>query len=89
MTKGFIIKTKNNRYKATKADKGIIRSFEVIKKHLEILGTNYNPDNMASNYIYYKIESLNEKGLKKLHEIHEESHRKVQKLMEQREYKVS
>ena len=87
MTGGFIIKTKDNRYKAARADKGTIQSFEILKKHLKILAANYSPDNMANNYGYYKIESLNAKGLQKLYEIHEETHRKVQKLMGQKEYK--
>lgn len=87
MAAGFIAKTKDNRYKAARADREIIQSFEILKKHLEILAANYNPDNMANNYIYYKIESLNEKGLQKLYEIHEETHRQVQKLMGQKEYK--
>lgn len=83
---GFITKTKDNRYQATKSEKGTIRSFEVIKKHLEILAANYNPDNIANNYIYYKIESLNEKGLQKIHEIYKETHKEIQEIMEQEEY---
>ena len=85
--KGFIMKTEDNRYKATKADRGIIKSFEILKKHLEILAANYKPDNLKNNYIYYKMETLNNKGLEKLCEIHKETHRKVQKLMEKQEYK--
>ena len=84
--KGFIMKAEDTKYRATKADKGIIRSFDLLKKHLEILAANYKPDNVKNNYICYKMETLNNKGLKKLYEIHKETHRKVQKLMEKKEY---
>ena len=85
--KGFVMKIQNNRYRAIKADRGIILSFDVLKKHIEVLAENYKPENKANNYIYYKMESLNEKGFLKLHEIYKETHRKVQKLMESEEYK--
>ena len=87
MEKGFIMKKEDGRYKATGADKGIILSFEVLKKHLQILAANYKPDNTANNYIFYKLETLNKKGRAKLHEIYKETHRKVQRLMEDKEYK--
>ena len=87
MEKGFIAKTEEDIYKVTETDKGIILSFEVLKKHLRILLSNYKPDNMANNYIYYQMESLNKKGLKKLYEIYRETHRKIQELMKQKEYK--
>ena len=85
--KGYIERVKGGRYRATQTDKGIIVSFELLKKHIKILASYYNPDNAANNYIHYKIESLNEAGLKKLHDMHREMHRKVQKLMETEEYK--
>ena len=85
--KGLIVKTKNDIYKATKTDKGIILSFRILKKHLKILLSNYKPENVANNYIFYKIESLNKKGLKKLYEIYRETHKKVQEIMKQKEYK--
>ncbi|MCY4512179.1 MAG: helix-turn-helix transcriptional regulator [Bdellovibrionales bacterium] len=84
--KGFVKKDQNNIYRAT-ARKGIVLSFEVLKKHLKILAENYKPDNMANNYIYYKMESLNKTGMKELYEVHKEAHRKVQKIMETAEYK--
>ena len=87
MEKGFIAKTEDDIYKATETDKGIILSFEVLKKHLRILLSNYKPDNVANNYIYYQMESLNKRGLKKLYEIYRETHRKIQELMKQKEYK--
>ena len=83
--KGFIIKTNDNKYKATETNKGIILSFEVLKKHIRILSEEYKPDNIANNYLYYKMETLNKKGMKELYAIHKETHRKVQKLMEKEE----
>ena len=85
--RNFIIKKDDNRYKTTETDKGIILSFEVLKKHIKILAEEYKSDNIANNYIYYKMETLNKKGVKELCEIHRETHRKVQKLMEKEEYK--
>ena len=85
--RNFVIKRDDNKYKATEMDKGIVLSFEVLKKHIKILAEEYKPDNIANNYIYYKMETLNKKGMKELYEIHKETHRKVQKLMEKEEYK--
>ena len=85
--KGFVKKDKDNIYRATEAKKGVILSFEVIKQHLKVLVENYKPDNVADNYIYYKMESLNKKGMKELYEVHKETHRKIQKIMETEEYK--
>ncbi|MDE0119094.1 MAG: hypothetical protein OXM55_03700 [Bdellovibrionales bacterium] len=85
--KGFVIKKDNNRYKAIETDKGIILSFKVLKKHIKILAEKYKPDNVANNYIYYKMETLNKEGMRELYKIHKETHRKVQRLMEKEEYK--
>ena len=85
--RNFIIKATDNKYKATETDKGIILSFEVLKKHIKILAKEYKPDNIANNYLYYKMETLNKEGLKELYEIHKETHKKVQKLMEKEKYK--
>ena len=63
--------------------------FSVLKKHLKILLANYNPENSANNHIYYKMESLNKRGLEKLYEIHKETKIKIQNLMEQEKYKGS
>ena len=87
MRKSFIAKGDGDRYRATGTDKGIILSFEILKKHIQVLVEKYKPDNVANNYIYYKMETLNKKGLKELYEIHKETHRKVQELMEKEEYK--
>ena len=84
--KGFVKKGEHNIYRAT-SQRGVILSFEVLKKHLRILAENYKPDNVANNYIYYKMESLNKKGMKELYEVHKEAHRKIQKIMETAEYK--
>ena len=85
--KKYIKKSKGGRYRATQTDKGIIISFELLKQHLKILAENYKPGNAVNNYIYYKIESLNEKALIELHNIQRETHKKVQKLMEKEESK--
>ena len=85
--KNFIVKKDDNRYRATELDKGIVLSFKVLKKHIKILANEYKPDNLTNNYIHYKMETLNKKGMKQLYEIHKETHRKVQKLMEKEEYK--
>ena len=85
--KHFVIKKDDNRYKATAMDKGIILSFEVLKRHIKILAEEYKPDNIANNYIFYKMETLNKEGMRELRKIYKETHRKVQKLMEKEEYK--
>ena len=81
------MKREDGRHKAAETDKGIIFSFKVLKKHLQILAANYKPDNVANNYIFYKLETLNREGRIKLYEIYKETHRKVQELMENEEYK--
>ena len=53
----------------------------------KILAEEYKPDNATNNYLYYKMETLNKEGIKELYEIHKETHRKVQRLMEKKEYK--
>ena len=85
--KSFVIKKDNNKYKATEMDKGIILSFEVLKKHIKVLADEYKPDNVANNYIFYKMESLNKEGRQELYKIYKKAHRKVQGLMEKEEYK--
>ena len=85
--KNFIIKKDDNRYKATGVDKGIVLSFEVLKKHIKILAEEYKPDNFEKNYIFYKMETLNEEGKIELYKIYKDAHRKVQKLMEDKKYK--
>ena len=87
LKKGFIKKDNNKVYRALEGRKGIILSFNILKKHLKILADNYKPDNIKNNYIYYKMETLNKEGIRKLHEIHKEKHRKVQEIMEDARYK--
>ena len=87
--KGFIVKTADNKYRATETDKGIIYSFDIIRKHIEILIAKCKPDNVKNNYIYYKMETVNKEGLKKLYEMQKEIHRGVQQLMEDEKYKGS
>ena len=87
MEENFVIKKDDGRYKATEQDKGIVLSFEVLKKHIKILAEEYKPDNVANNYICYKMETLNDEGRKELYKICKETHRKVQKLMEDEKYK--
>ncbi len=84
--KGFVKKTKDNRYRATNVKKGIVLSFEILKKHISVLAGKYKPDNFGDNYAYYKTETLNKAGFKELQKIYKETHRKVQKLMEKEEY---
>ena len=85
--KKYIKKSSGGQYRATQVDKGIILSFELLKQHLKFLAENYKPSNVANNYIYYKIESLNEKALRELYDIQRETHKKVQELMEKPENK--
>ena len=87
MEKGFIMKRKDGRHKATGADKGIILSFDILRKHLQILAANYKPDNVANNYIFYKLETLNKEGQAKIYEIHKETHMRIQEIMEDEAYK--
>ena len=84
--KGFVKKAEDNRYRATNVNKGIVLSFEVLKKHILVLAEKYKPDNCGNNYMYYKTETLNKAGFKELQKIYKEAHRKVQRLMEKEEY---
>ena len=68
-------------------DKEIILSFEVLRKHIKILAEEYKPDNVANNYICYKMETLNDEDRTELYKICKETHRKVQRIMEDEKYK--
>ena len=85
--KGFVKKDERNVCRAVEAGRGIVLSFDLIKKQVQILAEHYRPDNVANNYIYYKTESLNKKGRRELYEAHKELHRKVQEIMENKENK--
>ena len=87
MEKGIVKKDENNIYRAIQPNKGIILSFKILKRHIRLLAENYKTDNKKNNYIYYKIETLNKEGRKRLYEIHKETHRQVQNLMEDKRYK--
>ena len=86
INKGFVKKTNDGRYRAIDTKKGIVLSFEVLKKHISILAEKCKPDNFGNNYVYYKTETLNKAGFKELQKIYKEAHRKVQRLMEKEEY---
>ena len=86
-SKGFVKKDERHVYRAVDGGKGIILSFELIKKQVQVLAEHYRPDNVANNYIYYKTESLNKKGRRELYEAHKELHKKVQEIMENKENK--
>ena len=85
--RNFVIKKEDSRYRAVEMDKGIVLSFEVLKKHIQVLAGEYKLDNVANNYIYYKMETLNKEGIKELVQVHKETHRKVQQIMEKEKYK--
>ena len=42
----------------------------------------YKPNKLSNNYIHYWVEFLNSKGYKKLMEAHQEFHRKVGRIMD-------
>lgn len=86
VNKGFVKKAEDNRYRATNVNKGIVLSFEILKKHVLVLAEKYKPNNFGNNYVYYKTETLNKAGFKELQKIYKEAHRKVQRLMEKEEY---
>ena len=54
MKKNFVIKKDDNRYKATEIDKGIVLSFEVLKKHIKFLAEEYKPDNLKKITYFIK-----------------------------------
>ena len=45
INKGFVKKTNDGRYRAIDIKKGIVLSFDVLKKHISILAEKYKPDN--------------------------------------------
>ena len=81
-----VIKKDDNRYRATE-DKGIVLSFEVLKKHIKIWAEEYKPKNFENNYIFHQMETLNDEGRRELYQIYKDAHRKVQRLMEDEKYK--
>ena len=83
--KNMLSKDKYNIYKVTEKDKDTILSFRLIKAHLIFLVEQYRPHNLKRNYIHYWVEFLNEKGFKKLMEAHQEFHRTVGKIMDDKD----
>ena len=83
----IIEKNENLRYKVIEKNKDTILSFRLMKAHLMFLAEQYKPDNLDKNYIYYWVDSLNKEGWKKVMRIHQEAHKKVQKVMDSEEYK--
>ena len=83
--KNMLSKDKHNIYKVTEKDKDTILSFRLIKAHLIFLVEQYRPHNLKRNYIHYWVEFLNEKGFKKLMEAHQEFHRTVGKIMDDKD----
>ena len=82
--KNILSKNKNNIYKVEK-DSSAILSFRLIKAHFMFLTEQYKPNNLRRNYIYYSVEFLNEKGQKKLMEAHQEFHKKIGKIMDEKD----
>lgn len=76
-----ILKDESGYYKVQNKNKYAIFSFDLIKSHFLFLAKKYSSEHIKSNYIYYEVESLNERGKKELIEIHREYHKKIQKVM--------
>ena len=86
INKKLVRKENDNRYRAVDKKKGLVLSFPLIKKHITALMKHYKPDNIGSNYVHYHIESLNKTGLRKIREVQQELHKKVQKIMSKKEH---
>ena len=83
----IVEKSENSRYQVIEKSKDTILSFRLMKVHLMFLAEQYKPDNLDKNYIYYWVDSLNEDGWRKVMKIHQEAHKKIQKVMDSEEYK--
>lgn len=83
--KNILSKDEDTAYKVTKKDKDTILSFRLIKTHFMFLSEQYRPDNVRDNYIHYWVQFVNEKGLKKLMRAHQEFHRTIGKIMDDRD----
>ena len=81
----IISKDENNRYKVIEKNKYVTFSFRLIKAHLMFLAEQFKSDNLNNNYIHYWVESLNKKGRKELMRAHQEFHRKVGKIMDDKD----
>ena len=80
---GLLLQEEDSHYRVnTEGEyKGTGLSFKLIKTHLIFLAKQYKPDNSKNNYIQYWVESLNEKGQQELLKVHHEFHKRVRKIM--------
>ena len=83
----IVSKCDNGHYKLTEAKKDTILSFRLIKAHCTFLIEQYKPDSLNKNYIHYWADFLNDEGRRKIMKIHQETHRKIVKVMEDENYK--
>ena len=61
--------------------------FHLVQKHLIFLAKQYDPEDVHHNYIHEVIEGLNEEGVDTLLKAHREFHKKVMKIMTNKNYK--
>ena len=83
--KNIILKDTTGRYKVKEQNKCITLSLHLIKAHLLFLAEEYKPDNLKINYIHYRIKHLNEEGRKKIMQAHQELHKKIYRIMDDKE----
>ena len=85
---GFIERKGNGLgiYKVT-TQKQITSSFQLIKKHIDILNKFYRPDQPEKNYAFYAVDRLNERGVSELMRANKEFHGKVADIMNKKENK--
>ena len=86
--KNIISRGSDNRYRVTTKNQKTVVSFPLIKRHVQFLTEQYNLYNIASNsnYIHYLIVNVNKEGLKQIMKVHNNTHKKVQEIMNAKEY---
>ena len=84
-----ISKGSDNRYRVIEKGKKVVLSFDLIKRHLQLLTEQYNLHSVGKrrNYIHYLVGNLNGEGVKQVMKVHQEAHRKVQEIMSTEECK--
>ena len=85
LDKGILVKDEKAFYKVKNKDKDTIFSFRLLKAHVLFLAEQYKPNNLRNNYIHYWVGFLNKQGEKKLMKAHQDFHRIVKSIMEDKE----
>ncbi len=86
LEKDIVIKNKEGSYKIKNKNIDTVLSYELTKKHVAFLVDQFNSHHLGGDtnyniYIHYATGSVNQKGMKKIMEVHRQAHEQVQNII--------